>query len=114
MSYQRYIFITIIYILDIFMVYIVVYVNFHWLSIFFKDCLREHDIMMRTHKFLSCHGKKTDSSGIRLFCSNQEQRFAVHVRLSLTGSVSWGYLRDECLKALTLVSPILQKNGVYL
>lgn len=81
---------------------------------FFKDCLREHDIMMRTHKFLSCHGKKTDSSGIRLFCSNQEQRFAVHVRLSLTGSVSWGYLRDECLKALTLVSPILQKNGVYL
>lgn len=67
--------------------------------------------MMRTHKFLSCHGKKTDSSGIRLFCSNQEQRFAVHVRLSLTGSVSWGYLRDECLKALTLVSPILQKMG---
>lgn len=68
-------------------------------------------MMMRTHKFLSCHGKKTDSSGIRLFCSNQEQRFAVHVRLSLTGSVSWGYLRDECLKALTLVSPILQKMG---
>lgn len=38
MSYQRYIFILIIYILDIFMVYIVVYVNFHWLSIFLRLC----------------------------------------------------------------------------
>lgn len=46
---------------------------------FFKDCVREHGIMMRAHKFLSCHGKKTDISGKRLFCSNQEQRFTVHL-----------------------------------
>lgn len=39
MSYQRYIFILIIYILDIFMVYIVAYVNFHWLSIFLRLCM---------------------------------------------------------------------------
>lgn len=64
--------------------------------------------MIRAPKFLSCRRKETDSSGKRLFCSYQGQRFAVLVPL-LTGSVSWGYFRDECLKALTLLSPILIK-----